>query len=111
MLDYTAIGKKIRQHRKKQELSQEQLAERVWISVTHMSHIETGATKLSLPVLVDIANVLSVGVDELLGSTAADKKNEAASNIQALLNTCTPKQIKVLEEIIISAKAAMDTHL
>lgn len=47
-------------------LSQEQLADRVQISTTHMSHIETGNTKLSLAVLVKIAEVLSVQTDALI---------------------------------------------
>ena len=54
-MDYTAIGKRIRAKRKQKDLSQEELAEMVNISTVHMSHIETGYTKLSLPVLVDIA--------------------------------------------------------
>ena len=54
-MDYYAIGQRIRKRRKAQNLSQEQLAERIGISTTHMSHIETGNTKLSLSVLVDIS--------------------------------------------------------
>ena len=111
MLDYGDIGKKIRQLRKENNLSQEQLAEKVWISATHMSHIETGATKLSLPVLVDIANALSVGVDEILGTAIEIKRVESVDNIRELLNTCTPQQTLVLEKILKSAKEAMDTHL
>ena len=51
-MDYYKIGEQIRKCRRAHGLSQEQLAEQVGISVTHMSHIETGNTKLSLPVLV-----------------------------------------------------------
>ncbi|MBR0033071.1 MAG: helix-turn-helix transcriptional regulator [Treponema sp.] len=47
-------------------LSQEELAEKVGISTTHMSHIETGSTKLSLPVLVELAKSLNVKTDSLL---------------------------------------------
>ena len=57
-MDYYAIGQRIRKIRKARNLSQEQLSEMVGISITHMSHIETGNTKLSLPVLVDLANAL-----------------------------------------------------
>ena len=53
-MDYYAIGQRIRKFRKACGLSQEELAEKVGISTTHMSHIETGNTKLSLQVLVDI---------------------------------------------------------
>ena len=47
MMDYYAIGQRIRKIRKAHKLSQETLSERIGISVTHMSHIETGNTKLS----------------------------------------------------------------
>ena len=47
-MDYYKIGQKIRKIRKAHGLSQEELAEKVNISTTHMSHIETGNTKLSL---------------------------------------------------------------
>ena len=65
-MNYYHIGQKIRKYRKAKCISQEQLAEKVDISVTHLSHIETGNTKLSLPVLVDIANALGVHTDDLL---------------------------------------------
>ena len=68
-MDYYMIGQKIRKFRKGCGLSQEQLAEKVGISTTHLSHIETGNTKLSLPVFVDIAEALSVQTDELLYDT------------------------------------------
>jgi len=58
-MDYYKIGQKIRKYRKLNGLSQEELAEKVGISVTHMSHIETANTKLSLQVLVDISKGLT----------------------------------------------------
>lgn len=73
-------------------LSQEQLAEKVWISTTHMSHIETGSTKLSLPVLVDIAGALSVSVDEILsgGETEAARERRAGSHIEQMQPGAVP---------------------
>ena len=50
-----SFGTNVLFYRKKFGITQEELAEKVDISVTHMSHIETGNTKLSLPVFVDIA--------------------------------------------------------
>lgn len=111
MLDYKLIGAKIRELRKKKGLSQEQLAERIWISTTHMSHIETGTTKLSLPVLVDLAIALDVGADDILMTQPNLRKKTAVEDINKLLNSCTQQQAKVLEQIIKSAKAAMDQHL
>ena len=57
-MDYCKIGEKVRKFRKAKGMSQEQLAEIVDISVTHISHIETGNTKLILSVFLDIAKAL-----------------------------------------------------
>lgn len=110
MLDYKKIGQIIRKLRKERNLSQEQLAEKIWISTTHMSHIETGSTKLSLPVLVDLANVLGVGTDVIL-SLRSEEKELSLQSIQTILESCSTQQAKVLEEIIRSAKKAMDANL
>lgn len=59
-LDYKAIGKRIKIARIRADLTQEKLAERVNLSTSHMSNIETGTTKVSLSAIVDIANALSV---------------------------------------------------
>lgn len=111
MLDYAAIGKRIRKCRKQAGLSQEALAEKVWISATHMSHIETGSTKLSLPVLVDIAAALDVGTDELLADCFPTAKDAASNEIAALLASCSGQQVKVLCDIVKAAKLSMDKNL
>lgn len=111
MLDYVAIGKKIRSIRKARNLSQEQLAEKIWISTTHMSHIETGSTKLSLSVLVDIAEALQVGTDELLSTQPFIEKTDTTDELRALIQSCTAAQSRVLLDLLKAAKKSMDTHL
>ena len=110
-MDYYAIGQRIRKRRKAQNLSQEQLAEKIGISTTHMSHIETGNTKLSLHVLVDISLVLGTTTDDLLFDSSNNQKNIASKEIQELLNACSPQQAKVIAEIIRSTKIAMDKYI
>lgn len=68
-LDYKAIGQNIREYRRKSGLNQKELAELVNLSPQHISHIEAGHTKLSLPTLVVIANALSTDCNSLLGKT------------------------------------------
>ena len=65
-LDYRAIGIRIRRLRKTLGFTQQTLAELSNQEPSNISHIERGATKLSLPTLVNIANALSVSVDQLL---------------------------------------------
>ena len=80
-MDYEAIGCRVRKYRKLKGFSQEQLAEKVDISPTHMSHIETGLTKLSLKVLVDLAVALDTSTDSLLFDKPALSRSELAEAI------------------------------
>lgn len=109
-MNYYEIGQRVRKYRKAQGLSQERLGEKVGISVTHMSHIETGNTKLSLPVFVRIAEVLGVQADELLYDQSS-KKTTAINGIVDILTQSTAQEIRILEEIIRAAKIALDKHI
>ena len=78
-LDYIEIGRNIRKYRKKANLNQKELADRVNLSSQHISHIENGYSKLSLPTLVAIANALSVDCNSLLGETLTGAREELLS--------------------------------
>jgi len=109
-MDYYEIGQRIRRFRRAQGLSQERLAEMIGISVTHMSHIETGNTKLSLPVLVNLASALHTGTDELLFEAPEGQKGKGMGEIQAVLDACSPRETKIIAAIVKSAKAAMEQY-
>ena len=99
------IGEKIQKLRREKGLSQEALAEKAGISATHMSHIETGNTKLSLPVLVNIAEALSVQTDALLYDTPRFSKTVASEHIQNLLDSCTTEQLYVIIDTLEALQA------
>ena len=109
-MDYYAIGQRIRKVRKARGFSQEELAEKVGISTTHMSHIETGNTKLSLPVLVDITNALDVRTDDLLDRSQYTTGN-AVEEIAAMLESCSAQEAKVVVDIVKAVKQAIHVHL
>lgn len=109
-MDYYAIGQRIRKVRKARNLSQEKIAEAANISITHVSHIENGNTKLSLPVLVAIADVLDVRVDSLLYDEPRGGVSIAADEIAAILNTCDARQAAFITDLIRTAKAALDIY-
>lgn len=95
-LDYKAIGKRIKIARIKADLTQEALAEKASLSTTHMSNIETGNSKLSLPTIVSLANALSVSVDEFLCDSVIHSKDIFSQEIQDLVSDCddVPSQQK-----------------
>ena len=108
-MDYYKIGQRIRKIRKAHGISQEKLAEMVNISTTHMSHIETGNTKLSLPVFVDIAAALGVGTDDLLDIPSTARVSLA--EISAVLERCSVQESKVIADVVRAIKLSMDKHL
>lgn len=108
-MDYRKIGERIRKYRKIRGLSQEMLAEKINISVTHMSHIETGNTKLSLVVFVDIVNALEISADDLL-LDKFENSEKTYDKINSVLNECTVSQVKIISEIVKSTKLALDTY-
>lgn len=83
----------------------------VGISLPHMSHIETANTKLSLPVLVDIAAALGVSTDELLRDEPELRRKEAETEIQTVLGACDPRQAKAIAKMVRGIKSAMDEYL
>lgn len=61
-----ALGKKIKKYRKHAGLTQEELAERVHVSTTHVGLVETGKRRMSLKTLQKVASVLGVKARDLL---------------------------------------------
>jgi len=60
------LGKRIKRLRKQAELTQEQLAEKVHVSTTHIGLVKTGYRRMSLKTLQRVANVLGVKVKDIL---------------------------------------------
>lgn len=110
-MDYYQLGQRIRKIRKSRGLSQEQLAELVDISTTHMSHIETANTKLSLPVFVRIAEALQVQADLLLYEHAVERSDSSANAVLEELESCTPQQVRFILEMVKALKKGMDIYL
>lgn len=63
--EYRKLGLNIAYYRKKQHLSQIQLAEKIDISRTHMSRIENNDCAVSLDVIFRIAKALNIPVCKL----------------------------------------------
>lgn len=110
-MDYYGIGQRIRKIRKARGLSQEALAEQVGISVTHMSHIETGNTKLSLPVLVDLATALEVRTDDLLFENSPSGRSDSIEEMVRMLDGCTTQQVRIMEEVMRAVKISLQRNL
>ncbi len=59
------LGKKVQKLRKSLDFTQEELAEKINISRTHMGHIEQGRKSPSLKIMDKLARTLKVKVSDL----------------------------------------------
>lgn len=66
-LDFMFIGQRIKEVRNEKKLTQDWLAEKTGVNVSHISNIETNKVKVSLTLLVHICNALNVTIDFILG--------------------------------------------
>lgn len=62
---YVSLGRNIKKYRNKAGLTQQNLADKVGISLNFMGKIEVAFSKPSIDTLVDIANTLNVTVSQL----------------------------------------------
>ena len=65
-MNLKAIGARIKAAREAKEITQEQLAEKVGLSATHISVVERGIKAPKLETFIRIANALDVSADSLL---------------------------------------------
>ena len=98
-IDYVDIGKRIQQKRKAAGLTQENMAALVDLDTSTISKIETGSTKISLPSLVEIANLLHVSADELLCGSIAASAYVYQSELVEQMKDCDEKELRILSEV------------
>lgn len=68
------IGKRIKELRRKRDMTQEKLADFLGVTYQSVSKWETGVTSPDLALIVPLARVLGVSTDELLGATVTDER-------------------------------------
>lgn len=110
-INYDDIGSRIKKFRISQKLSQEKLAEISNLSIAHISHIETGNTKLSLQAIVSISNALSVSVDSLLCDSVVQSKEIYFNEFSEQMEDCNIREIRIILEIIKASKVAIRKYL
>lgn len=105
--DYRLIGVRIKEHRLALKLTQETLAESAGIGIQHMSKIENGSTKLSLPCLISLANALRTTVDNLLMDSVIVSRPSVMEKADSMFADCTPSEIYVITQTITALKQSI----
>ncbi|MCI8379924.1 MAG: helix-turn-helix transcriptional regulator [Lachnospiraceae bacterium] len=99
-IDYAKLGLRIKEIRTSRGLTQERLAELVSCNTSHISNIENSHTKVSLNVLLAIANTLNTSIDRLLSDQYENTSLVLDNEILRAIKDCdNEKKIKILKMI------------
>lgn len=97
--DYSVIGRRIRNTRLEKNLKQEELADKIDVSVAFMSRVERGKSQVNLKRLTQIAEVLNVSPGYLLTGSNVTSKDYLREDFRILLESCTPQQQKLIYQL------------
>lgn len=100
-IDYVKISQRIKSARLEHGYSQADLGALVGCSNNHMSHVEVGQTKVSLPMLLKLAYVLDKNFDYFLLDTPYAKcESIINSEIANKLNQCSATTLITVSRIL-----------
>ena len=108
-INYKALGERIRKIRKIEGMTQEYLAEKLEISTQHMSNIENASKKPSLALLMDLAELLGVTLDELLAdSYPREREGDILyTETEMILERCSAKERRIAMEMLEALVSSM----
>lgn len=100
-IDYAKLGLRIKEIRLSRKLTQDALAEMVCCNTSHISNVENNHTKVSLNVLLAIANALDTSIDSLLseqyGNTALAIENQILRAVRKCDSQTKERVLKIIE--------------
>jgi transcriptional regulator with XRE-family HTH domain len=106
---YADLGRRIADQRKARGITQAQLAEQLGIAQQTMAHYEGGVSRIAVETLTQVADVLGVSVEELIGTPAkrttgkrgpASKLQQQLERVQALPKSQQQAISKVLDSVL-----------
>lgn len=93
------FGRRLRAERKLRHFTQEQMAEKLGISLKHYGAVERGITGLSVENLILLSNMMGISLDYLLkGETRTD--SQQYTQLEQLYELCPPEKRVHLVELL-----------
>ena len=99
-VDYKLIGGRIKAKRKAAGKTQEQLAEKLSVTVGYVSQIERGVTKLSLDTLSEICSILNCDMSFFITGTATGENAYLQEELIEKYSALTQTQKKTILDFI-----------
>lgn len=93
-MDLVKIGKFIAEQRKKKSITQEQLAEKLYITDRAVSKWERGLSLPDADKMLELCNILDISVNELLNGEMIDKKDYESKTNELLVELSRQDELK-----------------
>lgn len=107
VIDYKAIGKRIKIQRIRMDMTQDKLAEITGLSNPHISNIETANTQLSLNALIIISNALNTTPDALLCDNIQNSKEAFKGEFYLELEDCDVVEMSLALDLLQALKLSL----
>ena len=98
-LDFTIIGQRLKKARIDKNMTQENLAEQLDISVAFLSRVERGLSHVNLKRLSQICSILDVTEGYILNGTASTSEQYLISEFNEILSNCSAEKQKLIYKI------------
>ena len=105
-LNYKFIGKRIKETRETNCLTQEELAEKADLSKVFIAYIETGKRKPSLESIVKISQALNTKTDNILTGNTVPTDSDYQLDLSLLLVDCNNYEKRIIIDTIKSLKTS-----
>ncbi|MEW4370979.1 helix-turn-helix domain-containing protein [Paenibacillus kandeliae] len=99
-MDYELLGKRIREERKRLNLTQEKLAERIDLSEAYIGQIERGERILSLDTLLKITDQFGVTVDYLINNSLDSNDDQFLNQLKKIMIDRSIKEKKMILDVL-----------
>ena len=98
-LDYSVIGQRIKQARLAKNLTQEDLAEKIEISVAFLSRVERGNSHINLKRLNQLCRLLDVSEGYILNGASSSAENYLDKEFAELIKSCSPETQRLIYDV------------
>ena len=97
--DFRALGLAIKEARKKQGLTREQVGAMIEIDPRYLTNIENKGQHPSLQVLYDLVSLLNVSVDEFFLSSDSPAKSSRRRQLESKIDNFTDADLVIMESV------------
>lgn len=98
-IDYSVIGSRIKQARLAKNMTQEDLADKIDISVAFLSRVERGNSHINLKRLNQLCDLLDVSEGYLLNGASSSSENYLDKEFTDLIKSVSPEKQKLIYNV------------